>query len=379
MIELLKKYEEVARETFREAFVSKENVMEHAQKAGLDEENKARIAAFMDYADMELKQFIWLYYYIQFESEEDFSQNIWQLGAIPLPPDAEEKFPGYINAVVYLLAAENLKKWLEERELPLSMLELYYDRYRNIVSLNQISHDTYGFCRLSPFLYGYTRPFQFWLGSLIYQYTPYKDYSEMYEDASGNRVFVALPNYKYNEEGLRDPNGTVPAYEQREFEVIGHVFDEKGRLTPEPVKLDTRIYKKILAPGDNVITIHIPEGRKLHMDGVKASIKEAGEFFRKYFPPIKAIVCYTWFIDPGLRGKVIKPGSNMWAFGDLFDIICANDNENHSVYEHVFMVKRQPLENLVPKNDFQKRVLEHALEGGKIYWSYGVLKKDIDY
>ena len=108
---------------------------------------------------------------------------------------------------------------------------------------------------------------------------------------------------------------------------------------------------------------------------MKESIKDAAFLFEKYFPPAKAFVCHTWFIDPGLRGEIIKDGSNMAAFADLFDVISGPDNENHSVFEHVFKVKRQPLEDLNPQNDFQNRVLQRAMRGEKIYWSYGVLKR----
>ena len=35
---------------------------------------------------------MWQFYYMMFESDEDFSGNIWQLETIPLTEEAEEKF-----------------------------------------------------------------------------------------------------------------------------------------------------------------------------------------------------------------------------------------------------------------------------------------------
>ena len=92
--------------------------------------------------------------------------------------------------------------------------------------------------------------------------------------------------------------------------------------------------------------------------------------------PIKAFVCRTWFIDPGLR-DIIKEGSNMRSFADLFDVICNEDNENHSLFEHIFVTNRTDLSNLIPKNDFQRKMLARAMRGEKIYWSYGLLKKSV--
>ena len=34
------------------------------------------------------------------------------------------------------------------------------------------------------------------------------------------------------------------------------------------------------------------------------------------------------------------------------------------------------INNLVPKNDFQRKMLASAMNGEKIYWSYGLLKKE---
>ena len=375
--DILKKYEQSAKKTFDNNFVSKEKVLEYAEAAGLSDDNKKHIAEFMDYANEDLKQFIWLFYYIQFESEEDFRRDITQLNQIPMPLESEEKYPGCIKAVVYLLAAEHFKKWLRECNLPASMIESYYERYRYFVSENLISHGTYGLCRLSHFAYGYARPSILRVGRLAFQFIPYKDYCEMYEDEMGNRVFIALPNYSYDENGLQDKNGSVvPRYECSGKELIGHTYDSKGRLISEPIKLDLQSYKKVLAPGDDVVTIHIPGGEKLDMNEVRQSIQDASILFQKYFPPFKAFVCQTWFIDPGLRGEIIREGTNMAAFADLFDVICGPDNENHSVFVHVFKVKHQPLEDLVPQNDFQSRVLKRALRGEKIYWSYGVLKNE---
>lgn len=374
---ILSKYEQAAKDTFHDSFVNKEKVLEYADSAGLSDDNKELLAEFMGCADEKLKQFIWLFYYIQFESEEDFIRDIWQLDQIPMPSEVEMQYPGCIKAVTYLLAAEHLREWLRKRELPISMMESYYDRYRYFVSMNLISHGTCGLCRLSPFLYGYARPFILRIGRLAFQFTQYKDYCEMYEDKEGNRVFMALPNYSYNEKGLQDKNGRLPGYECSGEELVAHRFDTQGRLVPKPIRLDMQKFHKILSPGDNVITIHIPEGEKLDINEVKESIREASGLFQKYFPPSKAFVCHTWFIDPGLRGEIIKEGTNMAAFADLFDVISGPDNENHSVFEHVFKVKRQPLEELVPQNDFQRRVLQRALRGEKIYWSYGVLKSRI--
>ncbi len=381
VLECFEKCKADAMQTFDPQFVSREIVIANARDAALSEENIDFLESYFDYADEELLRFVWHYYYLLFESDADFFRDIWQLNKIEVPKEAEEKFLGGTKAVIFLLAAENLKKWGHGKDFDEEMLiESYYDRYRYLISLNYMSHETYGLVRLSPFLYGYAKPFMLRVGRLNYQLLGFRDYGELYEDKDGNRIFAALPNYTYGEDGFQANEGFVPFYEKDEKFLTAHVFEfeNRGRISLEPRKIDLSVYEKKLEPGDRIITVHIPEGGKLETDAVIKSIKEAQGVFRKYFSPIKAVVCQTWFICPTLRGEIIKDGSNMAAFADLFDCICGTDNENHSIFEHIFKVKKQPLENLVPKNDFQRRVVERALRGEKIYWGFGILKHDYE-
>lgn len=376
MKEIFKKYNEEALKSYDANFFSRENVLFYAQKAGLSNENKEKLSEFMGYANEDLKHFMWQFYYVQFNTSEVFFKDIWQLERLELPKEAEELYPGYIKAVVYLLAAENLKKWSKDTEFDeAQLLERYFERYRHVVSLNLMTHETFGFCRLSPFMYCYAKPFTLRIGRLNFQLVTFKEYCELYENEKGKRLFVAVSDFTYNSKGLQAVEGFVPVYKCENNKLLAHTFGEKGRLSIEPQEIDLISYKKILSPGDVVVTIHIPEGGPLYIDEVKQSIADAKQILKKYFPPFKAFVCQTWFIDPGLQGEVIKDGSNMSAFANLFDVISGADNDNHSIFEHVFKVKRQPLEQLVPKNDFQKRLLDRALRGEKMYWGYGVLKK----
>ena len=119
------KHEQAARECFPADFINKENILNLAREAQIPKENFDYLSAFLDYADEELMQFIWLLYYLQFESQEDFSLGYHSLDRWPMPQKAEEKFPGGVGAAVYLLSVENLKKWVEERNLGQDIIEGY--------------------------------------------------------------------------------------------------------------------------------------------------------------------------------------------------------------------------------------------------------------
>ena len=374
---LLEKYEHAALACYREDWASAEKVLSIAHRAQLSEENIRLLSDFLSWADSDVKRFMWLFYYIQFESGEVFTYDIWSLDHIPMPAEVESTFPGCIKSVVYLLSWENLDRWVKERDLPEAVSEAYFERYRYLVSLNLVTHNTCGLCRLSPFLYGYSKPFFLCLGRLSFQLLHFKDYCELYEDADGNRLFAALPNYRYDESGLQAEEGWIPVHKKTGDVLTAHVFGDLGHLALQPTQIDLKRWRRVLCPADDVITIHIPEGGRLDTEQVLASIEVAGKVFGKYFPQAKAIVCQTWFIDPHLRGAVIRDGSNMAAFADLFNVICGPDNQNHSIFEHVFKAKRQPLEDLVPTTGLQERILRRALSGQKLYWGFGVLKREV--
>ena len=371
---LLEKYAQRAENSYPEGWITRENVLSVAQTAQLEEDFVALLTSFMDWASEEIKHFMWLYYYVQYEGEETFYRNIWVLDEIPVPQEAEEKFPGCLKSVVYLLAWFRLDQWVAEKGLPKAVSEAYFGRYRYLSSLNRVTHNTPALCRLSPFLYGYSKPYSLCLGRLAYQVLPFKNYCELYEDAQGNRLFVALPNYRYDERGLQAEEGWIPGYEQTENGLIAHVFAKNGRLRLQPEQIDLQRYRRILSPEDDVVTIHIPGGEKLTQESVQESLELAKQVFSQHFPQTKAFVCQTWFIDPNLRGEVVKDGSNMAMFADMFDVICGADNGYHSIFEHIFVTKRQPLENLVPKTGLQERALQYAMDGKPMYWGFGVLK-----
>ncbi len=376
--ELFEKYKDAATASFSENFFSIENIARYAKFAKLDEENIRFLSDFLQFAKEDLKRFMWQFYYMLFESGEDFSDDIWQLDKISLPEEAEKKFPGAIKACIYLPAADHLRAWAKNTEFdPDELVESYYGRYRKFVERNRYSHNTFGLCRLSSFLYAYAAPHTLPVGLLTFQRRPHEPFCELYENDRGERLFVAVPFCRYNEAGYQAEEGYLPVHEIKGDTLIANTFGEKGKLNLTPETISLKEYKKILSPGDFIVTIHIPGERPLHKDEVKQSIEDAKRLCGKYLPPFKAIVCTTWFIDPNLRGEIIKDGSNMAYFADLFDVVCARDNKNASIFEHVFETVAQPLENLVPENDFQKRIVDRALRGEKIYWTFGVLKNDI--
>lgn len=373
---LYEKYEKQALGSYNPDFFSEERIMTLAREAGLCPDNLKLIEEFISCCSDSIKKFMWLYYYILFETEEYFEDDIWVIDNWPLPEECNRNHPGLIQSVVYLASAENLKRWLKKENLEDEYLEGYYNRYRYFADLNKTEVNTYGLVKLSPFLYGYSKPFMLVIGRLTYQLKNNYDYCEVYENSAGKRIMVATPFHKYDESGHLDENGKTPVYEVKGSTLTAHTYTPLGALNPTPITINLTEYQKFLSPGDSVATIHIPGEGKLTEESVQESIDRALRIIPGHMRPIKALICKTWFIDPNLR-PLFKEGANMLKFADRFDIICTEDNMNHSVFQHVFQCAPCPLDELVPKNDFQAKILQRAKQGEKIYWSYGVMKAKI--
>ena len=379
----LEKYEADALRTYEaNAYrFEKKYVAQKCVDAKLCEEHEKLILDFIDYAsnDENLLKFMWLYYYFQFETEECYIDNLWGngLGGVPIPAYCEERFPGALKSTVYLVASDHLLEFVKKVGLPESYIDEYYSNYRRFAVMNIITHDTYGLCRLASFVYAYAYPLIVSVERLTFQIISFRDYCEVYEDKDGMRTIIALPNYSYNETGYRDEESDFyPTHEIKNDILEGYTFDEMGLLKRKPVKLNLKEWQRIMAPGDKVITIHIPGEGKLTPEIVDKTLDEADRILPKCFEEyeVKGYVCQTWFLDTQLR-EVVSENSNMIKFQHRFDLVMAGDNKNHSLFEHIFNVKPTELKNLVPKNNFQKKMLDRALAGKKMYWGYGILKR----
>ena len=373
---LFEKYEQAARNSFPKAFVSKENILRLANEAAVPARNFEYLSRFLDYADEELLHFIWLLYYVQFESNEDIIFDYYSIDRWHKPQAAEEKFPGGIGAAVYLLAVENLKKWVKEKGLGEDIIEGYYTRYRYFLELNGGNPGVLGMKRLNGYLYGYSKPFFLRLGRLAFEVARFEKQVECYADDNSNRIFVASAEGLFNADGDLDVKEGSPAIYEKSGNILkAQKFGSYGRLEKEVTNIDLTKFKLFLSKEDFVIKIHIPEGGRLDEGAVAESLAYARDVFGRHFPYCKAFVCHTWFIDPVLVDDgIIKKGGNMEKFADLFDKVTVNDSYNGPIFEHIFKTAFKPLTELRPENDFQKKVLERALSGKKMHWCYGVLK-----
>lgn len=121
--------------------------------------------------------------------------------------------------------------------------------------------------------------------------------------------------------GAADPEGSfTAAYRETEDAYEGFAMDAaKGLATAQRVSLPKAVWKPVYAPGDSLISLHIPGGQAFTPEIVESALKEAREFFQAYLPErnVKGFMCISWLLAPELD-DILKPTSNILWFKNLF-------------------------------------------------------------
>ncbi len=343
---------------------TKRTIMTYGEHAELDKEMLAALSAFMDYAEENevVQAYLYLRYYTAYQSGESFTGSEYE--KLPLLPEAEEKFPGFCEVAIGLSAEEVFRAYLEEKNIAEFVDEQsYYTRIRRGMQENKIAHNTYGFHEYSGIRHNWAQGTILRIGRLVYEKKTFYDYIEVYK--KGNTyVNVALPGWKYTKEGYigERGEGTPPVYEVKEDILRCRIYSEAGNLQPDEVFLPLSEYDLFLKPGDPVYGIHIPGDGKLTEESVDESLSLAKKVMEREGGPVRKFMCTSWLLDPQLQ-LILPPESNIIKFQKRFRPISTWIN-GFSVYKHIFEVAPCPLSELVPRNRFQKAILD-SLKGGR--------------
>ena len=128
--------------------------------------------------------------------------------------------------------------------------------------------------------------------------------------------------------------------------------------------------------GDPVLEVHIPAGEKLDIRECEKSFAMAREFFAKYFPEHewKCFTTHTWLLDTSIR-PLMNEGSNILAFSDMFDIIEEQDSAAAIRYVFTWDTTMKNLKNAVCYNSFSEKLKKHALSGGALHETVGIIAR----
>ena len=155
------------------------------------------------------------------------------------------------------------------------------------------------------------------VGRFEYIARPFRGRLRAFRNTQNHQVIaLSSPEIKYSAEGYF-PLAEEEADWSSDFAVTestfqGHPVSPRGFACSHTVEISRDDWKEVLAPGDVILEIHIPEGEALSEEACRQSFADAISFFAKFYPEVKArsFACYSWLFNTQFE-TLFAPASNI--------------------------------------------------------------------
>ena len=216
-------------------------------------------------------------------------------------------------------------------------------------------------------------------------YTKASDRAVVFESSDGEIVHLAT-NARFHRDGYalgsknyEDEIGAFDtAVEETDDSYIGHPYDEYGRAQRDKVTLSKSEWKKIIAPGDYMVGLHIPGGGKMSSELIDKAFADSKEFLAAHFPEFdyRGFKCHSWLTDKQLA-DLLGDEANISRFGNRFWKISVKSqgSDVFSFVYHLPSAQNVRIEELPENTSLERRLKEHFLKGGVIYEVDGFIPK----
>ena len=163
--------------------------------------------------------------------------------------------------------------------------------------------------------------------------------------------------------GYEDTDGAFEAnFREDDENIYGYGYHHRKIETTEHIYPKTQ-WEVLIRPGDNFISMHIPEGKDIAPETVIPQLLHAKEVIRERFPEHRGCEIFgsSWLLNPGLH-EIIKPESKIARFMSLFTVHPILD-DGESVFSFVFDRKPEHLEDLPEDSSLRRGLKKMYLEG----------------
>ncbi len=145
--------------------------------------------------------------------------------------------------------------------------------------------------------------------------------------------------------------------------------NDKSRVNKEKTRLFKNEWTLLYAPGDNLISVHIPRTATFDPVAIDDSLNEGREFFKKIYPEkdFKGFMCISWLLAPELK-DILKPTSNILSFSDRyikFPILCSGLDIFNFVFQSPVSSLADVNLDTLPENTSLERNLKEMYKNGK--------------
>ncbi len=191
-------------------------------------------------------------------------------------------------------------------------------------------------------------------------------------------LFDTLSDLKLWADSYRDYSGEKIGFEEKGWLIRHTKFQlfKLGRLQFAFGEAECTDEEYEINKGESIIEVHIPSGGRLSLEECEKSFEKAEHFFKKYFPEYeyRFYTCHSWLLDDNLR-KILREDSNILKFRELFSVI--REDASNAALKYIFRwnIKEEEISDYECVNSMQKSMKEYFTSGGKLYESYGIIKR----
>jgi hypothetical protein len=240
--------------------------------------------------------------------------------------------------------------------------------------------------RIMPWLLSHLYGHLYRVGRLQYKVGPHRQKLRVYRNSETRAVrMLAEPGLRFRGDGhfdgtagREDPeNAWDTELTEAGGRVTGTVIHPGGRALREPITLPLDTWELILQEGDRILEIHIPEDGPMDFDACGGSLRDASEFFPRYFPdrPFKAIVCTSWFLDPTYQ-QLLSESSNIVRFQKECYLFPYPTKGTQNGLERIFGAHANDLSTAPLDTSMRRAVLDHFGRGGVLVGGGALLLPD---
>ena len=197
---------------------------------------------------------------------------------------------------------------------------------------------------------------------------------------------IAEPGIRYGSDGNAwsaccgdDPGAWTSSLETMEDAVIGNPITPDGFAHRQTRRLALVEWELALAPGDEMLTFHVPAAGPLKFEDCGESFRRALAVFPRYFPEFnfRGFCTSTWLMDTRLQ-DILPPESNIVRLQHEMYLYPGLQGDNQQIYQRVFGWGVADINSVPWKTSLQKTIGQYLNNGGHFHGGYCFLLKD-DY
>ena len=311
----------------------------------------------------------------------------FEIAQWPLPTERLGDIADLFTSVVFLTGARHVYAMhqaigigAEVTSHTLSDLDIWLKQYQD-------RHGKWGMAQPWWMVLHFTGKL-FWLGRLQFRAEKFGPHLRAYRSNRTHQVVALLETgAKVRRDGQMDGSDGICDSDAWTCELVtskeiirGCPVSPLGTISPDPVELDAAEWRQALAPGDQILEVHIPASGKMDHDECGESFGCAVEFYHRYFPgcDFAAFTCISWLLDPQLT-RLLPEQSNIVRFLREYYLFPVKSDDSQ-VFERVFGERPKDLASAPRTTGLQKAVLDYVLAGNRLRMGGGfILTDDFDW